>query len=148
MEWAPSLSLAQESKQQGHDWCCCRRRAGVDAARPPLRVLTHSCRGRLARCHALAPTRNPGQITAAGDTCRNHQSPAAPCGPDWFVLTCSERGGPGWLEGMQAPPRIVAASGGIPTRFLGSPAAKGETAGRSGEDAHLVLRRRPHFGLV
>lgn len=94
MEWAPSLSLAQESKQQGNDWSC-RRRTSVDASRPPLLVLPYSCRGRFAHCHTLTPTHahqlNPGQMTVAGDTCWNHQSPAVPCSPIWFVLMCRER---------------------------------------------------------
>lgn len=166
MEWAPSLSLAQESKQQGKDWGC-RRRTSVEASRPPLLVLTSS-RGRFAPCRTLAPTRahlNPGQITVAGDTCRNHPSPAAPCRRIWFVLMCRERSPQARqrLEGVQATRRILAASGGISITqdgdhsdkaadsqrasvwrlgFLASPtcpAAKQETAGGSGEEPHLVL---------
>lgn len=41
--------------------------------------------------HQRRRRRRPGQIAVAGDRCRNHQSPAAPCSRIRFVLMCRQR---------------------------------------------------------
>lgn len=104
------MSLARESKQRGTRPAVpppARERGGFTPAAPR----PSSRRGRSARAHTGAS----GQITAAGDTCRNHQSPLAPCSPIRLLITCRVRS-PWWARtpsGQPGPPGLRPTCGGI-----------------------------------
>lgn len=92
MEWAPRLVTRSGIQTTGKRLVVplpARERGGFTPAAP--RPSSH--RGRSARAHTGASS----QITAAGDTCRNHQSPLGSCSPIRSLITCRERS-PRWAR--------------------------------------------------
>lgn len=151
------MSLAQGSKQQGNDWSCHQRASVVAFARPYLQPQSAFHSLSHARTHTLAPVRrrNTGQISVAGNTYRNHQSPGGSrenqVRPDvrGTLPTSLAESGPGWRDINHAGPQRFGQGGQLQKGeraaasagdgFLFSPGGRRE--GGTGEDPHLSGRR-------